>query len=214
MPPVFSLPPRDTHEEETPGRPPAEIKSHETRNIPKEPLEGNITTRSTRGSERESTPLRQNSNTSTTSSAEIVARAVAARKSTSSVVMEEGVKEGVEGGAGSAILARLRKERRVEKEKGEPEETKTEKTNSASDLRQRRRNKMVEKPVKSLGIASESEETAKPSPGSTPPLQRPTVCNLTPNTPEYVYCMCVSRASAHPHKVLHKFWTIAFCVRV
>ena len=100
----------------------------------------------------------------------------------SSMGMEgEGVKEGgggVEGrggGAGSAILARLREEKRTEMEKEKEEETKTEKTTSASELHSRRRNKMVEKPVKSLGIASECDETIKPSPGSTPPQQRPLV---------------------------------------
>ena len=113
----------------------------------------------------------------------MVARVVAARKSGSSSTVEEGVGEGGggvkregEGGGttGSAILARLREGKRVEKERenGEQEAAKMEKTNSASELRSQRRNKMVEKPVKSLGIASESEEEAT---GSTPSQQKPMV---------------------------------------
>ena len=111
----------------------------------------------------------------------MVARAVATRKSTSSVAVEEeeeegerGLKRGAEGGgashAGSAILARLRAEKEKEKEKEEQETLKTD-----PELCSRRRNKMVEKPVKSLGIASEPEETVASS-DSPPPQQLPKVC--------------------------------------
>ena len=159
------------------------------------------------------TVQRQVSNTSTGSSAELVARAVATKKAAASEEAE-GEEESEEGGrmsgprgetAGSAILARLRKEKKdrdevgkdgergeketdpdegekkkdeggkVEeggegktemkdrekkeeeiKEKEKTEKAKVEKAQPNSALSLRRRKKTVEKPVKSLEIASEA----------------------------------------------------------
>ena len=82
-----------------------------------------------------------------------------------------------------------------EKKQKEKEDEEVEKSNVVSELRSRRRNKTVEKPVKSLGIASETEDEGATRAGGaefdhSPQQQRPlvnSVCVLY----ICVCCVCV-----------------------
>lgn len=156
--------------------------SNETRNIFKELLQReNKSLKSENRDEGAASIQRQSSDTPSASSAALVAQAVAAKEQASS---KEKMSPRVQGNgelsslhgvtAGSSILAKLQDEKRVlkDKEEGKKEETEKkgaegEKGASSFASLSRRRNKTVEKPVKSLGIASD--------PGTPPHQPQPMV---------------------------------------
>ena len=169
-------------------------KNHKTRNIFKEHQKDSMNSELQPNQKMECTNSfnlqRQSSNTSTSSTAEMVTQAVAVKKQRLSSMAEEerkassgvpGESEGelssLGGGtAGSTILAKLRQQKQAGKEReegGKGEEEEERKVEGGRDRpafasRSQRRNKTVEKPVKSLGIASDPETT--PSPGHVPQL--------------------------------------------
>ena len=115
---------------------------------------------------------RQLSNTSTGSSADMVTRAVAAKKRLSSMTLEEEVekiprevqREGVEeervsllgGSAGSAILAQLRQEKRAERDKYE------ETTGKQNERQEAAKEKVIEGTEKKItGVEEKIEVTAE-----------------------------------------------------
>ena len=83
-----------------------------------------------------------------------------------------------------------------EKKQKEKEDEEVEKSNVVSELRSRRRNKTVEKPVKSLGIASETEDEGATRAGGaefdhSPQQQRPLVNTVVCVLYICLCCVCV-----------------------
>lgn len=171
---------------------PSLTKSSETRNIFKELLQkenkSSLKPIKTEEEDKGAVSIQQkSSNTPSGSSAALVAQAVATKKRLSSLTSEEEMKlPHVQGNGelsslhgatpGSNILAQLRQEKHVEMDHEEEkrEERGLEEERAASSaLRSRRRNKTVEKPVKSLGIASDPR--TPPSHDHTPQLRIPMV---------------------------------------
>lgn len=158
-------------------------KSSETRNIFKELLQRENKSSLKPENRDEGAALIQqpSSDTPSASSAALVAQAVAAKEQMSS---EEKMSPQVQGKgelsslhgvtAGSGLLAQLQDEKRVlkDKEEGRKEEKQAEGEKGTSSFASlsRRRNKTVEKPVKSLGIASD--------PGTPPHPPQPMVQQL------------------------------------
>lgn len=158
-------------------------KSSETRNIFKELLqrENKSSLKPENRDEGAALIQQRSSDTPPASSAALVAQAVAAKEQASS---KEKMSPRVQGNgelsslhgvtAGSSILAKLQDEKRVSKDKEEGKKEETEKKGAEGEKGassfaslSRRRNKTVEKPVKSLGIASD--------PGTPPHQPQPMV---------------------------------------
>ena len=80
-----------------------------------------------------------------------------------------------------------------EKKQKEKEDEEVETSNLVSELRSRRRNKTVEKPVKSLGIASETEDEGATRAGGaeSPQQQRPLVNTVVCVVHLSVLCVCM-----------------------
>lgn len=167
---IEATPPTSSVESATNHKNHSPTKSSETRNILKELLQReNKPEKKEKVDDRTALIQQQSSDTSSASSAALVAQAVATKEQVSS---EEKMSPQVQGNrelsslhggtAGSNILAELQDEKRVLKDKEEGRKEESEKkeaegergTSSFASL-SRRRNKTVEKPVKSLGIASD-----------------------------------------------------------
>lgn len=160
-PPSSSVESATNHKDHTP------TKSSETRNVLKELLQKESLKPEKREKENEgAASIQQKSfNPHSPSNEALVAPAMATKKQLSS---EEGMSPRVQGNgelssltsgtAESSILAQLQHEKKVERDQGEGRKEERERKGAegeTSSASRSKRSKTVEKPVKSLGIASD-----------------------------------------------------------